>query len=197
MAVSKALRSSPATLRFCPSLKPPVQWLPTILDTSERDERSRYACPHADCAAICSLGIAHRRLAECLPFVSLYSPFCLFIDAMALPGLALRLLCCHTILFGGFTVADQFITPSNSVTDLYTQYTIGQTVNITWSTSLNEITLVIAHWGGSTVGSLLCTFDPSSELRQSIDRNSKADTINLCYSGCYKSGQLHMDNRSK
>jgi len=52
--------------------------------------------------------------------------------------------------------ADEFTSPSNSKTDLSTQYTLGQTVQLAWQTSLEEITLIVSHWGGDDVGVLLC-----------------------------------------
>lgn len=51
--------------------------------------------------------------------------------------------------------ADEFTAPSNSVADLTASFTIGQDVQLAWSSSLDIITLVVAHWGGDDVGALL------------------------------------------
>lgn len=52
--------------------------------------------------------------------------------------------------------ADQFTNPSNSVADLTNTYKIGQDVQLAWNTTLDTITLLVVHWGGADVGSLLC-----------------------------------------
>jgi hypothetical protein len=54
-----------------------------------------------------------------------------------------------------FTLADEFTSPSNSEADLAVHYTLGETVIVTWETSLSILSLYVAHWGGSDVGSLL------------------------------------------
>ncbi|KAI9857210.1 MAG: hypothetical protein M1813_008572 [Trichoglossum hirsutum] len=51
------------------------------------------------------------------------------------------------------TLADEFTSPSNSNSDLTTQYTLGQTVTVNWRCSLKRITLMVSHWdvGSDTV----------------------------------------------
>jgi hypothetical protein len=57
------------------------------------------------------------------------------------------------------TLGDEFTNPSNSNADLTTRYTLGQTVQITWDTSLQYVTLSVSHWGqGIVIGSLLCQY---------------------------------------
>jgi hypothetical protein len=51
--------------------------------------------------------------------------------------------------------ADEFTSPSNSKSDLSIQYTLGQTVQLSWNCSLSEISVIVGHWGGNDVGSLL------------------------------------------
>lgn len=51
--------------------------------------------------------------------------------------------------------ADEFTSPSNSKSDLTIQYTLGQTVQLSWNCSLSEISVIVSHWGGNDVGSLL------------------------------------------
>jgi hypothetical protein len=52
-------------------------------------------------------------------------------------------------------LADEFTSPSNSAADLSIKYTLGETVTITWTTSLQTLSLYVAHWGGDDIGALL------------------------------------------
>jgi hypothetical protein len=52
--------------------------------------------------------------------------------------------------------ADEFTTPPGSVNDLVTRYTVGETVEVTWNTSLSSINLFLNHWGAEKVSELLC-----------------------------------------
>lgn len=72
---------------------------------------------------------------------------------------------CYGLLYVALTAllplcrGDEFTSPSNSKTDLATQYTLGQTVQLSWDTALEDITLLVSHWGGNDVGSLLCKYE--------------------------------------
>jgi hypothetical protein len=52
-------------------------------------------------------------------------------------------------------VADEFTSPSISVADLSIKYTLGEVVTVTWTTSLQTLSLYVAQWGGGDVGALL------------------------------------------
>lgn len=52
--------------------------------------------------------------------------------------------------------ADEFTSPSNSNADLSVKYKLGQTVQLSWDCALSDISLLVSHWGGNTIGSLLC-----------------------------------------
>lgn len=100
---------------------------------------------------------------------------------MAISAASLRLLV--VILTGSLlppTLGDEFTNPSNSNADLTAHYTLGQTVEITWDTSLQYITLLVSHWGqGDTIGSLLCKY--SNKTRCSLLNaliTSPADALN-------------------
>ena len=64
-----------------------------------------------------------------------------------------------TSIFVSPATADQFTNPSNDETDLAETYAIDQTILVTWTSSLDYLTLAVAHWdvnSGSTIGVLLC-----------------------------------------
>jgi hypothetical protein len=46
-----------------------------------------------------------------------------------------------------FVTADQFTEPPSDKTDLSTTYQIGQTVQVTWTTSIQNIELDVSQWG--------------------------------------------------
>jgi hypothetical protein len=54
------------------------------------------------------------------------------------------------------TVADEFIIPSNTANDLSLHLKIGQTIQVSWQTQLDSLTLIVSRWGGNAVGTLLC-----------------------------------------
>lgn len=59
-------------------------------------------------------------------------------------------------------VADEFIIPSNAVNDLSLHLKIGQTIQVSWQTQLDSLTLIVSRWGGNAVGTLLCKPDHSN-----------------------------------
>src|SRR5271163_3425346 len=55
-------------------------------------------------------------------------------------------------------LADEFTSPSNSEPDLAVHYTLGETVTIAWTTSLQYLSLYVSIWGGEDIGALLSEY---------------------------------------
>lgn len=58
-------------------------------------------------------------------------------------------------MFVCLAAADGFIYPSGSYPDLHYTFTLGQAVQVHYSTSLKQITLQVKYWGGGLVGNLI------------------------------------------